>query len=39
MPKEIFHDTFENLEITRICIFVRKTMHGDWMAKVVVFFL
>ena len=38
MPKEIFHDTFENLEITRICIFVRKTMHGDWMAKVVVFF-
>ena len=28
MPKEIFHDTFENLEITRICIFVRETMQA-----------
>ena len=29
MPKEIFHDTFENLEITGICIFVRETMQAD----------
>ena len=28
MPQEIFHDTFENLEITRICIFVRETMQA-----------
>ena len=31
MPKEIFHDIFENLEITRIwriCIFVRETMQA-----------
>ena len=30
MLKEIFHDTFENLEITRICIFVWETMQA-WL--------
>ena len=29
MLKEIFHDSFENFEITRICWFTLR----DWMAK------
>ena len=38
MLKEIFHDTFENLEITRICTFVWETIcKRDRMAKVVFF--
>ena len=32
MLKEIFHDSFENFEITRICM-----ENCDWMAKIVFF--
>ena len=33
MLKEIFYDSFENFETTRIC--VKKPYKRDWMAKVV----
>ena len=32
MLKEIFHESFENFEITRICM-----ENYDWMAKIVFF--
>ena len=34
MLKEIFHDSFESFEITRICMEI-KPCKRDWMAKVV----
>ena len=34
MLKKIFHESFENFEITRICM---ETCKRDWIAKVVFF--
>ena len=33
MLKEIFHDSFENFEITRICMENYTRVICDWMAK------